>query len=244
MPPEGYSGAVQSATPASAGRLFAAIAPRYDLMNHLMTAGLDLAWRRRACALLGPLPDGDAPVLDAGTGTADLALTLAGRRPRRRVAGLDPSAEMLALGRGKVAAQELQERIALLRGDALELPYADATFAAVVSGFALRNMADPRRALREMRRVTIPGGAVLCLELSRPTLPGFRSVFRFYFSRIVPLLGALVAGNRAAYTYLPASVDAFFSPAELARAMVEAGLTRVRWERLALGAATIHVGRR
>ena len=229
---------------AAVARLFAAIAPRYDLMNRLMTGRMDLAWRRRACALLEPLPHGDAPILDVGTGTADLALTLAQRWPDIPITGVDLTQEMLALGRRKVAARRVDGQIALVRGNALALPYPDASFAAVVSAFTLRNLADPLQALAEMRRVVVPGGCVLCLELAQPTAPGFCTLFRFYFTHLVPILGALVARSRAAYTYLPASVEAFPPPATLAQAMIDAGLRDVRWERLALGAATIHVGRR
>lgn len=226
---------------AAVSRLFAAIAPRYDVMNRLMTAGLDLAWRRRAVALLGPLGAG-GPILDVGTGTADLALILARARPDVMIAGLDPSPEMLAVGRRKVARRGLERRIALLRGDALALPCPAASCAAVVSAFTLRNVVDLPQALREMRRVVVPGGPVLCLELSQPRVAGFSPLFRLYFTRLVPMLGALVAGQREAYSYLPASVEAFLSPTELARAMAEAGLNGVRVVRLALGAATIHIG--
>ncbi len=228
---------------AAVARLFAAIAPRYDLMNRLMTGCLDLAWRRRASDLLGRLDEG-ALVLDVGTGTADLALTIARRRPGVRVLGLDPSPEMLAIGRRKVERAGLAGRIRLLRGDAEALPCADASCAAIVSAFALRNVAGLPRALAEMRRAAAPGGMVLCLELSQPRLPGFRTLFHLYFSRLVPALGALVARQRAAYTYLPQSVAAFLSPEGLARAMEEAGLLVERVEQQALGAAAIHVARR
>lgn len=228
---------------AAVARLFAAIAPRYDLMNRLMTARMDVAWRRRAAELLGALPTG-ATVLDVGTGTADLALAIARRWPGAHVLGVDPSAEMLALGRRKVAQAGFEGRIALVRGDGLDLPCPGGSCAAVVSAFTLRNVADLPRALGEMRRAVAPGGVVLCLELSQPRARGFRPLFRLYFTRLVPILGALIARNRAAYTYLPQSVDAFLSPEGLAHAMAEAGLAVERVELLALGAAAIHVARR
>ena len=229
--------------PAAVARLFAAIAPRYDLMNRLMTARMDVAWRQRAADLLGALPAG-ATVLDVGTGTADLALAVARRWPGVRVLGVDPSPEMLALGEAKVARAGLAGRVGLVRGDALALPCPDGSCAAVVSAFTLRNVADLSRALGEMRRAVAPGGAVLCLELSQPRAPGFRPLFRFYFTRLVPILGALIARNRAAYTYLPQSVDVFLSPEGLAQAMRQAGLEVECVELLALGAAAIHVARR
>lgn len=224
-------------------RTFAAIAPRYDLMNRLMTFCLDLGWRRRACDLLDGA-SGPGAILDVGTGTCDLSIMLARRYPHARIVGLDFSAEMLALGECKVARQGLTGRVTLVRGDALALPFPDASFTAVVSAFTVRNLANVPLALREMRRVVVPGGQVLCLELSRAQVSGFRPLFRLYFNWLVPILGAVVAGHRLAYTYLPASVEAFLAPAALTEAMARAGLGEVYAERLALGAAWIHVGRR
>jgi len=228
---------------AAIARTFAAIAHRYDLMNRLMTFSLDIGWRRCACRLLGH-GAGDGPILDIGAGTADLSLMLARARPRMRIAGLDLTTEMLNLGRDKVERAGLSGRIALLRGDALALPFPDSSFAAVASAFTMRNLPDVPAALAEMRRVVVPGGTVLCLELAQPRVPGFRCLFRPYFTRLVPMLGAIVAGQRAAYTYLPASVDRFLSPLALQQAMEAAGLEDVRVKRLALGAACIHVARR
>lgn len=230
------------ADPRQSLELFAVIARRYDLINHLMSAGLDSLWRRSACALLDGAPPG--PVLDLGTGTADLALTLARRRPELRIVGLDPSPQMLVLGRQKLADRGLEERITLLRGDALDLPLPDASCAAVLSAFVLRNLPDLPRAFREMHRVVVPGGLVLCLELTWPQAPIFRGLFRLYFTRLVPILGAAIANSRRAYTYLPASVAAFPRPEAVARMMEEAGLTSLTVRRLFPGTAAIYTGLR
>ncbi len=231
-----------AADPHQSLELFAVIARRYDLMNHLMSAGLDILWRRQACALL----DGGraGPVLDLGTGTADLTLSLARRWPELRIVGLDPSPQMLVLGQQKLAGRGLEGRIQLLRGDALDLPLPDASCAAIVSAFVLRNLPDLPRAFREMCRVVAPGGLVLSLELCWPETPIFRALFGLYFRRLVPILGAAIAGSRRAYTYLPASVAAFPRPDALARIMKEAGLTPLTARRLFPGTAAIHIGLR
>ncbi|MGQ9683390.1 MAG: ubiquinone/menaquinone biosynthesis methyltransferase [Anaerolineae bacterium] len=228
---------------AAIARTFAAIARRYALMNRLRTFCREVGGRRCASRLLGPVAGG-GPILDIGAGTADLSLMLARARPGARIVGLDLTAEMLNLGHDKVERAGLSGRISLLQGDALALPFTDSSFAAVASAFAIRNLPDVPAALAEMRRVVVPGGTVLCLELSQPRVPGFRSLFRPYFACLVPLLGTIVAGQRAAYTYLPASVDRFLSPLALQQAMAAAGLEDVRVKRLALGAACIHVARR
>jgi demethylmenaquinone methyltransferase/2-methoxy-6-polyprenyl-1,4-benzoquinol methylase len=221
--------------------MFAGIAPRYDLMNRLMTGGRDRAWRRAAARAADPPPGSLA--LDLATGTGDLALALLAQTRVRAVVGVDFVEGMLRLGRAKLAAQG-ERRVALLAGDALRLPFADASFGCVASAFLLRNLADLRAGLAEMRRVTAPGGTVAALEITQPALPGWREIFRLYFHHVVPAVGALVAGDRAAYTYLPRSVDRFVTPAELARLMAAVGLADVRVRRVGLGTVTIHVGRR
>jgi len=133
-------------------------------------------------------------------------------------------------------------RVALLAADALTLPFADKTFACVTSAFLLRNLADLPAGLAEMRRVTMPGGLVAALEITRPGVPGWDALFGLYFDRLVPLLGALVAGDRAAYTYLPQSVERFVTPDELARLMEKAGLRDVGYRRCGLGTIAIHLG--
>jgi demethylmenaquinone methyltransferase/2-methoxy-6-polyprenyl-1,4-benzoquinol methylase len=220
--------------------MFARIAPRYDLMNALMTGGRDQAWRRTAARQAAPGP-GDL-VLDVATGTADLALAFLEETPAETIIGLDFVEGMLGRARAKLAARE-ERRVRLVAGDALALPFPDATFGCVASAFLLRNLADLKAGLAEMRRVTVGGGAVVALEITQPTLPGWRTAFHLYFHHLVPAVGALVSGDRAAYTYLPRSVERFLTPTELTRLMMSVGLWDVRVTRLGLGTVTIHVGR-
>lgn len=220
--------------------MFTSIAGRYDLMNGLMTFGRHQAWRRAAARMAEPQPDGLA--LDVATGTGDLALALLAETPIRRVIGLDFSDGMLRVGREKLRWKDPAGRVSLVVGDALRLPFPDKTFACVASAFLLRNLADLAQGLAEMRRVTYTGGRVVALEITEPALPGWRHLFRCYFHRVVPRLGAMVSGSREAYTYLPRSVERFLPPAELGRLMEASGLRRVSWRRLGLGTVTIHTG--
>jgi demethylmenaquinone methyltransferase/2-methoxy-6-polyprenyl-1,4-benzoquinol methylase len=219
--------------------MFTRIAGRYDLMNSLMTGGRHHAWRRIAAAAVAAAPAGLA--LDLATGTGDLALAVRAAAPGRVVVGADFSEAMLRLARAKLRARAAGD-VPLLAADALALPFADKTFACVTSAFLLRNLADLAAGLEEMRRVTEPGGLVAALEITRPGLPGWDTAFGLYFNRLVPLIGAAVAGDRAAYTYLPRSVERFVTPAELALLMQRAGLREVRYRRLGLGTIALHVG--
>lgn len=219
--------------------MFTRIARRYDLMNSLMTGGRHHAWRRIAAREVVPAPPG--PVLDLATGTADLALAIRDADARRRVVGADFSEGMLGEARRKLAARG-ERAVALVVADALRLPFADRTFACVTSAFLLRNLEDLARGLEEMRRVTVPEGRVVALEITQPTAPGWAPLFNTYFRRIVPAVGALVARDRGAYTYLPRSVARFVTPRELAALMERAGLRDVRYRRLGLGTIAIHVG--
>jgi demethylmenaquinone methyltransferase/2-methoxy-6-polyprenyl-1,4-benzoquinol methylase len=219
--------------------MFTRIAGRYDLMNSLMTGGRHHAWRRRVARAAAAAPDG--PVLDLATGTADLALALRALDPRRLVVGADFSEGMLREGRAKLAARHVT-RVPLLAADALALPFRDGAFACVMSAFLLRNLEDLERGFREMRRVTRPGGLVIALDIVRPGVPVWDALFGVYFNRLVPAIGALVARDRQAYTYLPQSVDRFVTPAELARLMTRAGFRDVRWRRFGLGTIALHAG--
>jgi demethylmenaquinone methyltransferase/2-methoxy-6-polyprenyl-1,4-benzoquinol methylase len=219
--------------------MFTRIAGRYDLMNSLMTGGRHHAWRRVATAAVAQAPAG--PALDLATGTGDLAFALRAADARRFVVGADFSEAMLRHADVKRRARG-ERGVALLAADALALPFADRTFACVVSAFLLRNLADLAGGLAEMRRVTCPGGLVAALEITRPGVRGWDAMFGLYFNRVVPLIGAAVARDRAAYTYLPQSVERFVTPPQLAELMERAGLRNVRYRRLGLGTIAIHVG--
>ena len=218
--------------------MFTRVARRYDLMNTLMTGGRHHAWRHHAAATASTAPPG--PVLDLATGTADLAIAV--QATGREVIGADFSMGMLAEAQRKLAGRPAP-RIPLVAADALALPFADRSFACVTSAFLLRNLGDLPTGLREMRRVTRPGGLVIALEIIRPGVPGWDALFALYFRRVVPLIGALIAGDRQAYTYLPKSVDRYLSPRALARLMTDLRFRDVTYRRYGLGAIALHVGR-
>lgn len=220
--------------------MFGRIAQRYDLMNRLVSLGRDRAWRRYAVTAAALRPD--SRVLDMATGTGDLAFEALRQHPGLQVVGVDLTPEMIRVARRKAAAAG--NDLALVVGDAMRLPFADATFDGVLTGFALRNVVDIPTAFVEMARVTGRGGRVSCLEIAKPRSASFRRLFSFYFYRIVPLIGALVAGQRMAYTYLPHSLTAFPSPEEIAEVMKTTGWDDVTYRRLTLGTSAVHSGTR
>ena len=218
--------------------MFGRIARRYDLMNTLMTGGQDALWRRHAVRAARPPRDGRA--LDVGTGTARLALALAQAMPGGQVVGVDVAEPMLrqALPRTRRGGG----RVSLALADALALPFPDDAFECATTAFMIRNVSDVGAAFAELRRVVRPGGRVVCLELTQPRMPLWGPLFGLYFGRVVPLAGRLVAGDAAAYSYLPESVAAFLRPEGVAAEMARAGLVGIRWRRLGLGTVTLHVG--
>ena len=216
--------------------MFTRIAGRYDLMNSLMTGGRHHAWRQVAARETVAAKPG--AVLDLATGTADLALAIRALDARRVVIGADFSEGMLRAAAAKPAVRAA--RVPLLGADALALPFRDGTFAAVTSAFLLRNLDDLAAGIAEMRRVTMPGGRVVTLEITRPTTPGWSQMFGVYFHRVVPAVGAMVARDRRAYTYLPESVDRFLTPAELSALMRGVGFGDVSYRSLALGTIAVH----
>ncbi len=241
--------------------MFGAIAPRYDLMNRLMTAGLDRRWRTLAAAAAGLSPGDGA--LDVCCGTGDLAFALADACPDCAVTGLDFTAAMVERAREKATrrrwkAAKRRWQVArrgrahgrdedrpvepiFLRGDLLALPFADNEFAAVTVGWGVRNVPDLDRAMAEMTRVTRTGGRVVILESTRPPGGLGRRFHAVWFDRLVPLLGRLVAGAGSAYDYLPASVRDFPDADALAVRMADAGLVNVRYRRFGFGAVALHV---
>ena len=212
--------------------MFDRIARVYDRMNSVMTAGMHHRWRERAADLARVGPGSRA--LDVGTGTGDLAIELA--RRGASVTGLDFAPAMLDVARRKAPDIDFE------RGDALALRYEDAQFDAVTVGFGARNFSDLDHGLREMARVTRPGGRVVVLEITTPQRPPLSWFFRLWFDRVVPALGRLADPD--AYTYLPSSVRRFPGPVELAERMGAAGLDDVRWIITAGGIIALHVGTR
>jgi demethylmenaquinone methyltransferase/2-methoxy-6-polyprenyl-1,4-benzoquinol methylase len=216
--------------------MFARIAPRYDLLNRLMTFGMDQRWRVRAARLA--VRENPAPfALDLATGTGDFAIAIQSVAPRARVIGLDLVYEMLAHAQAKNDARA----IPLLTGDALALPFPAHTFDAITSAFMLRNVVDLERAFAEMVRVAKPGARLVALEITQPRLPLWSALYKFYFYRLVPRLGGALS-DADAYRYLPDSAARFVNAEELANLMRRAGLTDVSYELLNLGTVAIHVG--
>jgi demethylmenaquinone methyltransferase/2-methoxy-6-polyprenyl-1,4-benzoquinol methylase len=230
--------------PARIAGMFDAIAPRYDALNHLLSAGLDRVWRRRAVRELGLT--GCERVLDMCTGTADLAIEAATAAAGRAatVIGIDFASEMLRLGEVKVRGAGLVGRIHLVRGDATHVPLPDASCDAATIAFGIRNVLDPLLACREFARVVRVGGRLAVLEFGAPTVPGCRELYGWYFRTVLPRIGRLVSKHGEAYSYLPASVEQFPSPPAFMEMLRAAGFPHVRHEALTFGIVSLYVAQR
>jgi demethylmenaquinone methyltransferase / 2-methoxy-6-polyprenyl-1,4-benzoquinol methylase len=220
--------------------LFARIAPRYDLMNTLITGGMHRRWRQKTAQVTVQGLQGKA--LDVATGTGDLVLALARLPEVDYSVGVDLLPEMLVLAQAKTRARGLAGRTTLIKGDALALPFPNNTFACATAGFSLRNMPDLRQSLSEMARVVRPGGRVTTLELTPFNRGAKARLFRLYFHRLVPFMGQIIAGDRLAYTYLPQSVDYFLEADRLAELFREVGLIEVDYLKLGFGTVALHRG--
>ena len=220
--------------------MFDRISGRYDLLNTVMSGGRHHAWRRIASELVAT--DLRGPALDIATGTGDLALALAHQPSISNVVGLDVAPAMLVRARHKAERGRLAESVSFQLGDAHQLPFPNSHFVAATVGFGIRNFADVGRALGEMARVLRPGGRVAALEIVRLTgRSPLKTLFPVYFRWVTPLLGAVLAGDREAYTYLPESVDRFLSADEVGDMMEQTGLRIVESRRFALGSVAILV---
>jgi demethylmenaquinone methyltransferase/2-methoxy-6-polyprenyl-1,4-benzoquinol methylase len=219
--------------------MFDAIAGRYDLLNRLISLGIDQGWRRQTVAALEL--KGPSHTLDLATGTADLAVLTARTYPEATVTGVDPSIKMMDVGRGKLVKLGLSERIELVLGDAQALPFSDNTFDGTTIAFGIRNVPDRVRALKEMARVTRAGRRIAILELSEPRSGAFAGLKRFHMHRVVPWLGSILSGSRE-YRYLPESIAAFPSPPEFLALMTNAGIREVQAIPLTLGVCHLYVG--
>lgn len=224
--------------------MFGRIAPRYDLLNHLLSMDIDKLWRRRvARRFRAVLCDANASVLDLCCGTGDLALAFRKQAPNgAKIVGSDFVPEMLVRARAKAAHAEAA--VEFIEADALNLPFAAASFDLVSCAFGFRNLANYESGLEQIRRVLKPGGAAGILEFAEPPGKVFGTLYRFYFRRVLPLLGGIISGNASAYAYLPHSVRAFPSPEALRTQFERAGFVDVQFQRWTGGVVTLHTATR
>ena len=229
-------------TPSRIAGMFDSIAPRYDLLNRVLSVGLDQRWRRRgveALRLRAP-----SRVLDLCTGTADLAIAVTAGHRDATVVGIDFSAAMLRLGLDKVKRAGLSHKVRLIRGDATRIPLAEATCDGATVGFGIRNVAEPERALAELSRVLRSGARLAILEFGQPRIPGVRTMYAWYFRYLLPVIGRRISQHQSAYSYLPASVGAFPPPAEFVRTIERHGFVDVEAVPLTFGIVYLYTATR
>ncbi|MBI4444388.1 MAG: bifunctional demethylmenaquinone methyltransferase/2-methoxy-6-polyprenyl-1,4-benzoquinol methylase UbiE [Acidobacteria bacterium] len=222
-------------------RMFGAIAPRYDLLNHLLSLTIDRHWRQVASRRLFRLLPQNSVILDLCTGTGDLALDLA---PQAQVVGCDFAHPMLQLCKAKIDKKKLSSRITVVEGDALHLPFASSSFHALTIAFGLRNLESYTGGLQEMVRVLRPGGLLLILEFSRPGLMLFRPIYCFYFNYILPRIGDWISGQRGPYRYLHDSVMNFPDPDELSALLFQSGFVVIGRYALTAGIASLYLAKK
>ncbi|WP_448384046.1 bifunctional demethylmenaquinone methyltransferase/2-methoxy-6-polyprenyl-1,4-benzoquinol methylase UbiE [Desulfosoma sp.] len=231
-------------SPQRIGSMFDRIAATYDFLNHFLSLGVDLWWRRQAVQALWRYAPQTRTALDVATGTGDLAFAALCHQPQAIVVGLDLSRKMLRIAEQKRRARSIPERrYGLIAGDALSMPFRDSTFDAVMIAYGIRNMPDTAQAFREFHRVLRPGGHVLILEFSLPSHPLFRRPYLFYFEKVLPRLGGWVSRDGEAYRYLPASVGAFIRPEAMSAFGAAAGFDPQRIRLLTGGITYYWIGR-
>lgn len=223
-------------------KMFSDIAPRYDLLNRLLSCGLDQNWRRRAVARLSPKPG--ERFLDIATGTADMALEIVRKVPEGavQVVGMDFSEKMLELAQRKIDDQGRLPSIQLKSGSAESLPFEDNCFDGTTTAFGVRNFSDVDQSLREMHRVIKPGGRCVILEFALPRNPILNTLYRFYFDYLLPRVGRLISRHPSAYTYLPKTVASFPVRKEFSNLMQQAGFKTVTFKELTFGTVILYTG--
>jgi demethylmenaquinone methyltransferase/2-methoxy-6-polyprenyl-1,4-benzoquinol methylase len=221
-------------------QMFDSIAPRYDLLNRVLSLGIDQRWRTQAIRLLEP--DEPRRIVDVATGTADLAIKAERLLHPREVVGVDLSAEMLRFGREKLDRRGLTPRVTLQQADAETLPFAEGDFDAALVAFGVRNFEDLDAGLQEIARVLRPGGALVVLEFSHPRQAPIKQLYRFYSRHILPRIGGAISQNNGAYQYLPESVAAFPDGPDFLARMEAAGYRDLLWQPLTFGVASLYKG--
>ena len=222
------------------GAMFDSIAWRYDFLNHFLSFGIDRLWRKRAIRIISKAAQ-NPRILDVATGTGDLAIAAMKLNPEK-ITGIDISQKMLEIGRGKIRAKGLSERIELLSGDSENITFPDNTFDVAMVAFGVRNFSNPVKGLTEMKRVLIPGGLIMVLEFSKPTGFPFRQIYKFYFLNILPLFGRLFSKDKEAYRYLPDTVMKFPDNEKFIKLLTDAGYSEIKQTKLTFGVASIYTG--
>ncbi|MCB2376743.1 bifunctional demethylmenaquinone methyltransferase/2-methoxy-6-polyprenyl-1,4-benzoquinol methylase UbiE [Hymenobacter sp. BT635] len=223
-------------------QMFNSIAGKYDFLNHFLSVGTDIYWRRKAVNELKELRP--ARILDIATGTADFAIESLRLSPETKVTGVDISEGMLDVGRRKLTEKGLANRIQLELGDSENLPFPDNHFDAVTASFGVRNFENLQKGLTEMQRVLRPGGKVVILEFSKPTAFPMKQAYNFYFRHILPVFGKLISKDRAAYTYLPESVQAFPDGQHFMAILTQVGFKNPTWQPLTFGISSIYTAQK
>ena len=217
--------------------MFDAIAPKYDLLNRILSLGIDISWRKKVIKII---KKADSKfILDIATGTGDLAIALA-KTDTTKIIGLDLSEQMLSFGREKIKNNHLDSKIEMIKGDSEHLEFPDNHFDAVTAAFGVRNFGNLNKGLAEMYRVTKKDGNLVILEFSKPSNKFFKTIYYFYFCYVLPFIGKLISKDSRAYTYLPESVEAFPSGNEFVKILEEIGFKTIKWIPLTFGISSIY----
>jgi demethylmenaquinone methyltransferase / 2-methoxy-6-polyprenyl-1,4-benzoquinol methylase len=229
----------QASKKSQVAQMFNSIAGKYDFLNHFLSAGIDIYWRKQAVKIMGQ--NKPALLLDIATGTGDFAIEALQLNPQK-IIGVDISEGMLAVGQEKIKKKNLTGKIELQLGDSENLAFADNTFDGTMAAFGVRNFENLTQGLSEMYRVLKPGGRIVVLEFSKPQAFPFKQVYNFYFKQILPVFGKLISKDQSAYTYLPESVQAFPDGPDFINILKQVGFKNTQWHSLTFGISSIYTG--